>query len=37
MTAAYEAVLLDLALANSNDPITEEIVARAIVHVTKHG
>jgi hypothetical protein len=36
MTAAYEAALLDLALADRDDPITE-IVATAIVNVTSMG
>jgi hypothetical protein len=36
MTAAYEAALLDLRLADRDDPITE-IVARAIVGVASTG
>ena len=36
MTAAYEAALLDLRLADRDDPITE-IVASAIVNVTSMG
>lgn len=36
MTAAYEAALLDLGLADRDDPITE-IVATAIVSVTSMG
>jgi len=36
MTAAYEAALLDLSVANRDDPITE-IVARAIVNITSRG
>jgi len=36
MTAAYEAALLDLRLADRDDPITE-IVASAIVSVTSMG
>jgi len=36
MTAAYEAALLDLALVNRDDPITE-IVATAIVTVASMG
>jgi hypothetical protein len=37
MTTAYEAALLDLAFADRDNLITEEIVARAIVHVTSMG
>jgi hypothetical protein len=36
MTAAYEAALIDLGLADRNDPITE-IVASAIVSITSMG
>ena len=36
MTAAYEAALLDLGLADRDDPITE-IVAAAIVDITSRG
>jgi hypothetical protein len=36
MTAAYEAALLDLGLADRDDPITE-IVASAIVGITSRG
>jgi hypothetical protein len=36
MTVAYEAALLDLGLANRDDPITE-IVATAIVSITSMG
>jgi hypothetical protein len=36
MTAAYEAALLDLGLADRDDPITE-IVATAIVSITSMG
>lgn len=36
MTAAYEAVLLDLGLVDRDDPITE-IVATAIVSITSMG
>ena len=36
MTAAYEAALLDLGLADRDDPITE-IVASAIVGITSMG
>jgi hypothetical protein len=36
MTAAYEAALLDLGLADRDDPLTE-IVARAIVTITDLG
>lgn len=36
MTAAYERVLVDLRLADRNDPLTE-IVAKAIVNVTATG
>jgi hypothetical protein len=36
MTTAYEAALLDLALVDRDDPITE-IVATAIVSVTSMG
>jgi hypothetical protein len=36
MTAAYEAALVDLGLADRDDPITE-IVASAIVTVTSKG
>jgi hypothetical protein len=36
MTTAYEAALLDLALVDRDDPITE-IVAAAIVSVTSMG
>jgi hypothetical protein len=36
MTAAYERVLVDLQLADRNDPLTE-IVAKAIVNVTSTG
>lgn len=36
MTAAYERVLVDLRLADRNDPLTE-IVAKAIMNVTATG
>ena len=36
MTAAYEAALIDLALMDRDDPITE-ILARAIVGITSMG
>jgi hypothetical protein len=36
MTAAYEAALSDLGLADRDDPITE-IVARAILNITSRG
>jgi hypothetical protein len=36
MTAAYEAALIDLSIANRDDPITE-LVAKAIVNVTATG
>jgi hypothetical protein len=36
MTAAYEAALSDLGIADRDDPITE-IVARAIVQITSRG
>jgi hypothetical protein len=36
MTAAYEAALVDLGLADRDDPITE-IVATAIVNITSMG
>ena len=36
MTAAYERALLDLGLADRNDPLTE-IIAKAIVNVTATG
>ena len=36
MTAAYEAALVDLGLADRDDPITE-IVATAIVGITSRG
>ena len=36
MTAAYEDALLDLRLANRDDPITE-LIAKAIVNVTATG
>lgn len=36
MAAAYEAALLDLGLADRDDPITE-IVAAAIVGITDRG
>lgn len=36
MTAAYEATLLDLGLADRDDPITE-MVAAAIVSITSRG
>jgi hypothetical protein len=36
MTAAYEAALVDLGLADRDDPITE-IVASAIVTITSKG
>jgi hypothetical protein len=36
MTAAYEAALVDLGLADRDDPITE-IVAKAIVTLTSKG
>jgi hypothetical protein len=36
MTAAYEDALLDLRVANRDDPITE-LIAKAIVNVTATG
>jgi hypothetical protein len=36
MTAAYEDALIDLRLANRDDPITE-LIAKAIVNVTATG
>jgi hypothetical protein len=36
MTAAYEGALIDLRVANRQDPITE-LIAKSIVHVTATG
>ena len=36
MTAAYEAALIDLAVTNRDDPVTE-LIARAIVNITATG
>lgn len=36
MSAAYEAALVDLAIANRDDPITE-LIAKAIVNVVATG
>lgn len=36
MSAAYEAALIDLGIANRDDPITE-LIARAIVNVVATG
>jgi hypothetical protein len=36
MKAAYEAALVDVGVANQNDPITE-LIANAIVNVTASG
>ena len=36
MTAAYEAALIDLGIADRNDPLTE-LIARSIVNVTGTG
>ena len=36
MTAAYEAALVDLGIADRNDPFTE-LIARTIVNVTATG
>ena len=36
MTAAYEAALIDLGIADRNDPLTE-LIARSIVNVTATG
>ena len=36
MTAAYEAALIDVAITNRDDPITE-LIAKSVVHVTASG
>jgi hypothetical protein len=36
MTAAYEGALIDLSVANRDDPITD-LIAKAIVNVTATG
>ena len=36
MTAAYEAALIDLAVTNRDDPITE-LIAKAVVNITATG